>query len=159
MAKDPRRTALEYAGAVAAVALATGGTIAIKGVMGTSVSILFFPAVLFSAIYGGYGPALLATVLSTVALAYFFVRPYWSFDVGADDVVRLAAFAIVGLVPASVSSARKRAEDAQRQALNDLRGALTTLQKVSGWPIFVDVSIAGAASKLLPPRGPVAHGQ
>jgi len=149
MAKDPRRTALEYAGAIAAVALATGGTIAIKGVMGTSVSILFFPAVLFSAIYGGYGPALLATVLSTAALAYFFVRPYWSFDVGADDIVRLAAFAIVGLVTASISSARKRAEDAQRQALNELRGALTTLQKVSGWPIFVDVSIAGAASKLL----------
>ena len=111
MAKDPRRTALEYAGAIAAVALATGGTIAIKGVMGTSVSILFFPAVLFSAIYGGYGPALLATVLSTAALAYFFVRPYWSFDVGADDIVRLAAFAIVGLVTASISSARKRAED------------------------------------------------
>ncbi len=149
MTKDPRRTALAYAGAVAAVALAIGGTVAIQSVMGTSVSILFFPAVLFAAIYGGYGPSLLATVLSTSALAYFFVRPYWSFDVGADDVVRLAAFALVGLVTASISSARKRAEDAQRQALTELRGALTTLQKVSGWPIFVDVSMAGAASKLL----------
>jgi signal transduction histidine kinase len=149
MFPDPRRTALEYAGAIAAVALATAGTIAIQGVMGTSVSILFFPAVLFSAIYGGYGPSLLATVLSTAALAYFFLRPSWSFEIGADDIVRLAAFALVGLVTASISYARKRAEDAQRQALTDLRAALATLQKVSGWPVFIDVTVGGAASKLL----------
>jgi signal transduction histidine kinase len=149
MGNDSRRTALEYAAAVAAVGIATAGTIAIQGVMGASVSILFFPAVLFAAIYGGYGPSLLATVLSTATLAYFFVRPYWSFDIGADDVVRLGAFALVGLVTASISSARKRAEDAQRQALIELRGALATLQKVSGWPVFVDVTIAGAAAKLL----------
>lgn len=140
---------LAYAGAVAAVAIAAAGTVAIQGLMGTSVSILFFPAVLFAAIYGGYGPSLLATVLSTATLAYFFVRPYWSFDIGADDVVRLGAFALIGLVTASISSARKRAEDAQRQALAELRGALTTLQKVSGWPVFVDVTMAGAAAKLL----------
>jgi signal transduction histidine kinase len=141
--------ALAYAGAIAAVGVATLGTLGIHGLMGTSVSILFFPAVLFSAMYGGYGPSLLATVLSTAALAYFFVRPYWSFDIGADDMIRLAAFAVIGLVTASISSARKRAEDAQRQALIELRGALATLQKVTGWPIFVDVSIGSAASRLL----------
>ena len=95
---------LAYAGAVAAVAIAAAGTVAIQGLMGTSVSILFFPAVLFAAIYGGYGPSLLATVLSTATLAYFFVRPYWSFDIGADDVVRLGAFALIGLVTASYRS-------------------------------------------------------
>jgi signal transduction histidine kinase len=52
-------------------------------------------------------------------------------------------------VTASISSARKRAEDAQRQALIDLRGALATLQKVTGWPAFVDVTMGGAAAKLL----------
>jgi signal transduction histidine kinase len=155
MTSDPKRVTLAYAGAVAAVALATLGTNAIQGVMGTSVSILFFPAVLFTAIYGGYGPALLATVLSTAALAYFFVRPYWSFHIGADDIVRLAAFALVGVATAWISSARKRAEDAQRQAVTDLRGALSTLQKVSGWPIFVDASTATAASRLLAHAGSV----
>jgi signal transduction histidine kinase len=157
MATDHRETALVYAGAVGAVALATAGTIAIQSVMGTSVSILFFPAVLFSAMYGGYGPALLATVLSTVVLAYFFVRPYWSFEIGADDVVRLAAFALIGLATASISSARKRAEDAQRQALTELRGALATLQKVSGWPVFVDVTMSRAAAKLLAHAGTVVQ--
>ena len=149
MANVEKGTALDYAVAFIAVAVATAGTAAIQGVMGQSVSILFFPAVLFSALYGGYGPSLLATVLSTAALAFFFVAPYWSFDIGADDMVRRAAFAAVGLATASISSARKRAEDAQRQALGNLRGALATLQKVSGWPVFVDVTMAGAAARLL----------
>lgn len=146
---DTRGAVVGYPAAVAFVVAATVATIAIRGVMGTSVTILFFPAVLFSAIYGGYGPALLATVLSTMVLAYYFTAPYNSFDIGADDVIRLGAFAVVAIVTASISSARKRAEDAQRQALVELRGALDVLQKVSGWPVFVDVSIAGAASKLL----------
>jgi signal transduction histidine kinase len=138
-----------YAAAAALVLLAAAGTTAISGVMGSSVSILFFPAVLFSAMYGGYGPALFATVMSTIILGYTFARPYGSFDVGADDVVRLGAFAVIAMVTASISSARKQAEDAQRTALRESRTALETLQKVSGWPVFVDVSIAGAASKLL----------
>ena len=147
--RNLNRTILDYSVAFAAVALALAGTTAIQSTMGQSVSILFFPAVLLSALYGGYGPSLVATVLSTAALAYFFVSPAWSFDIGADDAVRLAAFAIVGLVTASISSARKRAEDAQRQALIELRGVLATLQKVSGWPVFVDSTMAAAAAKLL----------
>lgn len=122
---------------------------AIRGVMGSSVSILFFPAVLFTAIYGGYGPALLATVLSTAALAYFFINPGQILTVGADDVIRLGAFAVVAVVTASISSALKRAEQAQRRTLDELRGALGTLQKVSGWPIFIDATVAAAASRLL----------
>jgi hypothetical protein len=38
---------VSYAAAALLVLLATAGTIAIQPVMGTSVSILFFPAVLF----------------------------------------------------------------------------------------------------------------
>lgn len=138
-----------YAAAGALVLLAAAGTAAISGVMGTSVSILFFPAVLFSAIYGGYGPALFATVLSTAILGYTFVTPNRSFGIGADDVVRLGGFAVIAMATASITAARKRAEDAQRAALRESRTALAALQKVSGWPVFVDVSIAGAASKLL----------
>lgn len=113
------------------VLLAAAGTLAIRGVMGTSVSILFFPAVLFSAVYGGYGPALLATVLSTVTLAYMVVRPDHSVAIGADDIIRLGVFAVIAMVTASISSARKRAEDAQRQALVELRDALETLEQVA----------------------------
>jgi len=142
-------TLAAYIAAVLAVALATATTFALGGWMGTSVTILFFPAVIMVAMYGGYGPALLATLLSTIALAFFLVPPFYSFDIGADDVIRLAVFAVVAVVTASISSARTHAEDAQKQALAELSGALSTLRKVSGWPVFVDVSLAVGAAKLL----------
>ncbi|MEN3338633.1 MAG: hypothetical protein V7647_2309 [Acidobacteriota bacterium] len=141
--------ALRYIAAAGAVLAAIVGTTALHGLMGTSVSILFFPAVLLTAIYGGSGPALVATVLSTLALAHYFVPPYTITDIGADDAVRLTAFSIVAVVGGSISSARRRADQAQRRAVADLRTALGTLRKVSGWPVFVDVSFAGAAWQLL----------
>ncbi len=140
---------LPYLAAFGAVLLAVAGTASLRGIMGPSVSILFFPAVLFTAIYFGYGPAILATVLSTVALSYFFIPPYYSFNIGADDGVRLAVFAVIAIVAGSISAARKEADAAQRRAVAELRGALGTLQKVSGWPVFVDVSFAGTAWQLL----------
>jgi signal transduction histidine kinase len=138
-----------YPAAVLAVAVACALTFALRPWMGPSVSILFFPAIILVAMNGGYGPALVATILSSASLAFFFIQPYYSFDVGADDVIRLSAFAVVAMVTASISSARKRAEDAQHKTLAELRKALSTVQKVSGWPVFVDVNLAGGASKLL----------
>ena len=106
-----------YAGAVAAVVVASLGTAAIQPWMGPSVSILFFPAVIVPAMYGGYGPALLATVLSTISLAYYFVVPRHSFVLGLDDVIRLAAFVAVACATAWLSEARRRAEEAERRSL------------------------------------------
>jgi signal transduction histidine kinase len=141
--------AAAYIVAVPAVALATAMTFALRGWIGPSVSILFFPTVIIVAIYGGYGPALFATLLSTTALAFFLVPPYYSFHIGIDDMIRLAVFAAVAIVTASISSARARAEESHEQALAELSGALATLRKVSGWPLFVDVSLAVGAAKLL----------
>ncbi len=143
------QAALPYAAAIGAVLLAVAGTASLRGIMGPSVSILFFPAVLFTAIYFGYAPAILATVLSTAALSYFFIPPYYSFNIGADDGIRLAVFAVIAIVAGSISAARKEADAAQRRAVVELRAALGTLQKVSGWPVFVDVTFASAAWQLL----------
>src|SRR5205823_13554386 len=131
------------------VAAATAFTFLLRGLMGPSISLLFFPAVILTAVYGGYGPALLATVLSTASLAFFFVPPIFSFEVGTDDIIRLAVFAAVGVVTASISAARRQAEAAQRDALEELQAAVDTLRKVSGWPVFVDASLAAGARKVL----------
>jgi signal transduction histidine kinase len=138
-----------YTVALAAVTLATATTFAFSEWMGTSVSILFFPAVIIVAMYGGYRPALFATLLSTISLAFFFVPPFYSFEIGVDDVIRLMVFAAVAVVTASISSARARAEDSHKKALAELSGALSTLRKVSGWPQFVDANLAAGAAKLL----------
>src|SRR5215471_5997408 len=79
-----------YLGAVAAVFLATIGTFTIHSWIEPSISLLFFPAVMVPSMYGGYGPGFLATVLSTIVLAYFFVAPVRTLAIGIDDFVRLA---------------------------------------------------------------------
>jgi len=138
-----------YLVAVPAVALAAALTFALRELIGPSVSILFFPTVILVAMYGGYGPALFTTLLSTTTLAFFFVPPYYSFHIGVDDVIRLTVFAVVAVVTASISSARARAEESHQRAIAELKGVLDTLRKVSGWPLFVDVSLAVGAAKLL----------
>jgi signal transduction histidine kinase len=141
-----------YAMSVAAVGVAIAGTFVIQPWIAPSISVLFFPAVVVPAIYGGYGPALLATVLSTGALAYLFVPPRYSFDIGADDAIRLAVFALVALATAWVSSARRRAEEAQRESVRGLQAAVDTLRKVSGWPLVIDSDMSASMRRIL------AHG-
>src|SRR4051812_24196921 len=144
-----RSRVMWYGAAVAAVAAATALTYTLRTLMGPSISLLFFPAVIITAVYGGYGPGLFATILSTAALAFFFVAPVFSFDVGTDDVIRLAVFTAVGVVTPSISSPRRQAEEAQRETLEGLQGALNTPRKMSGWPVFVDAQLAAGARKVL----------
>jgi len=47
-----------YLGSIAGVGAATAATFLVQTWIGTSMSILFFPAVVVPAIYGGFGPAL-----------------------------------------------------------------------------------------------------
>jgi signal transduction histidine kinase len=110
---------------------------------------MFFPAVVIAAVYGGYGPALFASTVSTLALAFFFVPPRYSLEIGPDDWIRLTAFAGVAVATSALSAARRRAQGAQRRALDELHAALTTLRKVSGWPTFVGAGLAAGSHQLL----------
>jgi signal transduction histidine kinase len=138
-----------YLWSLVAVVVATAATLLIQPWMGPSLSLMFFPAVVVAAVYGGHGPALFATVLSTCSLAFFFVPPRYSFDLGTDDWIRLSAFAAVAVATASLSASRRRAQDAQRRALDELHAALTTLRKVSGWPTFVGAGFDEGSRQLL----------
>jgi len=126
-----------YAGAVLAVIVAIGATTVIRPWLAPSISLWFFPAVVVPAIYGGFGPALLAVVLSTASLAYFFVPPVYSFSIGVDDAIRLVVFAAVAYATAGVGSARRRAEAGQRRSLRELESTVAILGKVSDWPVLI----------------------
>ena len=85
----------------------------------------FLPAVLLAAWLGGLRPGLLATALSTIAMAYFLLPPGNSLWVdGKDDRVRLILFFIVGLgisvVCESLIAARRRAELNQQQLTREV---------------------------------------
>jgi K+-sensing histidine kinase KdpD len=107
---------LAYGGAVIVVALAAASTALLWPWLDPSTSVLFFPAVMIAATYGGLGPGLLAALLAAASIAYFFMPPYWSIKVSAADFVRLLAFLGSTILIASVASARRRAEDAVRRA-------------------------------------------
>jgi len=143
-----RTLARLYASAVAAVCLAALAAAIIRPWAGPVTSV-FVPAVLVTAIYSGPGPALLSTLLSTVTLAYFFVPPVYSFDIGFDDLTRLAVFAAVALITASVSSSRRRAEAALRGSLDDLQFVNTTLRSVIDWPLLMGENASEATREIL----------
>ena len=129
--------------------MATLGTFLIYPWIEPSISLLFFLAVVLPGIYGGYGPALLSTVLSTASLAYFFVPPRFTLDIGIDDGVRLAVFVSVALATAWLSAARRRALEAQRQSLVGLQSAIDTLRKVSGWPVLISADSTASLVRML----------
>jgi len=117
--------------------------------MGGSVSLLFFPAVIVPAVYGGYGPALLSAVLASASMAYFFIEPIYTFDLGIDDVIRLGVFSGVGAISAWLSARRQHAEAAQHRSLRDLESNLLTLQRVSGWPTPIGPDTGASVRKML----------
>ena len=129
--------------------VASAATAALRPLLAPSISLLFFPAIVIPAMYGGYGPALLATVLSTASLAYFFIPPTHSFLIGINDAIRLMVFAAVACATAWLSSARRQAEAAQRHALGELEQAVAILQKVSAWPVLIAPDMGASVARML----------
>src|SRR5207244_1994050 len=98
--------------------------------------ITFFPAVLFSAWYGGFRVGMFSIVLSTVTADYFFVSPTLSFQVPTSiDQVTLLIFVVVGFSMALLAQSQRRAvgrAEEQRQQLE------TTLASIGDAVIATD---------------------
>ncbi len=83
--------------------------------------LLFFSAVMLSALVGGWRAGLLATGLAAVVVWYFFLAPYYSlaFDSGGD-AIRLGIFvlegALISFLVAAIDSARRRSETSALEA-------------------------------------------
>jgi C4-dicarboxylate-specific signal transduction histidine kinase len=80
----------------------------------------FFPAVMLGAYFGGFGPGMLATLLSVLAANYFFTEQFRSFHVtNVNDVAGAILFVVVGTIISALSEslhrARRRALEQQRQ--------------------------------------------
>jgi signal transduction histidine kinase len=104
-----------YAVALACVAVALTTTLLLRPVIEPSLFSIFFAAVIISVWYGGLGPGLLATLLAMIVIESLFIHDR-SPSRYVHGYVRLAAFALVSLLINSLTSARKRAEEALRQA-------------------------------------------
>src|SRR5262249_5055321 len=84
----------------------------------------FFPAVLLAAYFGGFGPGLLATVLSGLAATYFLVHPLFSLEITTvHDAVAVTLLVLVGAVISGLSESLHRSRG--RVAASERRYAVT----------------------------------
>src|SRR6266550_224903 len=114
-----------YGLSVLSVAISTAITIPLEG-FGVRVS-FFFPAVLLSTWFGGTGPGLLAVLLSTLSINFFFTEPFLAFQFSVRDIPTTVAFLASALIISSWSTARQRAEKNLRRS----EGFLAEGQRIS----------------------------
>lgn len=73
-------------------------------------------AIVISAWLGGRGPGFVATIVSAVGIAYWFLPPLHSLGVDRNSSIGFAIFIAVGLLATEFSMARRRAELALRKS-------------------------------------------
>src|SRR6266403_2099823 len=90
---------------------------------------LFLCAIMFTAWFGGAGPGLLATALSTLAFHYYFLPPMHSLAPKAAEIPRIVIFTVSALIVGLLSAAQRSATESLRRARDDLRGTVQELQR------------------------------
>jgi PAS domain S-box-containing protein len=109
-----------YGVALLSVAVALVSTLLLRHLFPYPFLFVFFAAVVTSAWFGGTAPGLFAVLISTIAVDYFFIRPFHSFDINATEATYFGAFIICALIASWVSSSKKKSEEALKEAHGQL---------------------------------------
>jgi C4-dicarboxylate-specific signal transduction histidine kinase len=111
---------MRYGVAVVCVAAALFLSFALRASFGNP-AWFFFPAAVLAATWtGGRGPGWLAVLLSTLAVQYYFVAPIGSLGVNPRDLPYFVVFVACELIASWVIAWRREAEEAVRQARDEL---------------------------------------
>lgn len=110
-----------------------------------SASTLFFAAIMIAAFYGGLGPGLLVSVLSALAIDYFFVVPFRGFELSVANTVRAGVFMLVAIMTSWLNASRKRLMEDIRDR-NREREKL--VMQISGFNDELRKEIAAATEEL-----------
>jgi signal transduction histidine kinase len=113
---------LGYGFSVVSVAIAFGVAFLLQrlGFRDVEVPVLTV-AIAFATWYAGTGPSVLAVLLSLVSFDYFFLEPYYSFDISARDLPYFFIFVGWAAIVASFSAVRRTIEDNLRQTRDHLQ--------------------------------------
>jgi len=77
----------------------------------------FYPAVILAALYGGFGPGILAAVVSALVADYFWIEPVGRFSIhDPADWLSLAVFLLSCVMISAIAEAMQRAEARARRA-------------------------------------------
>jgi diguanylate cyclase (GGDEF)-like protein len=114
-----------YALAVGLSALALLLMLLLRPLMESSIFFLFVAAVAISAMYGGLGPGLMASLISALEINYFFLLPYNALLSSTEDTLQLVVFLATGVIISWLAQSHKRAKDQLRARNEDLEGWVT----------------------------------
>ncbi|MCC7207284.1 MAG: PAS domain S-box protein [Anaerolineae bacterium] len=107
--RQPR--AMRYGVAVALALLALGLTHLFEPYVETTRFVFFSGAVVLASLNGGFGPGVVATILSVVFLDYFLTEPLYTLFAGPTAIIQTVMFVlVVGLISA-LQEARIRAQE------------------------------------------------
>ncbi|MDZ8263843.1 PAS domain S-box protein [Nostoc sp. ChiQUE01b] len=113
---------LHYGVAFLSVVLALWATLLLNPYLTPTPAALFFAAVMVSAWYGGLGPGLLATLLSTLAVNYFFFKLLHPLNItNLNIVVPLVVFMLTAGLISWLNESRRTAQRQAEANLNSLR--------------------------------------
>jgi signal transduction histidine kinase len=90
----------------------------------------FHLAIVICSLYGENGAGLLSLGLSIVCFEYFFLSPRFQFAIESSSYPRLAAFVATAVCVNLVIAAKQRGDRARREALEDRKATLESLQKM-----------------------------
>src|SRR5215213_534290 len=111
-----RSLLIRYGVALVTVTAALALSLLMRPVFQHSPLILFYVAIAFSAWFGRLAPALFATLLSVLAVNYFFGEPLYAFHANVNDAIRSFIFALVAIVLSIFFERSKRTEDELRRS-------------------------------------------
>ncbi|MEH2246853.1 PAS domain S-box protein [Nostoc sp.] len=117
-----REQLLDYAIALLSVALALAVTLLLNPYLTATPAALFFAAVMVSTWYRGLGPGLLAIVLSTLAINYFFFKPLEPQNItNLNRLVPLVVFMLTAGLISSLNESRRTAQQKAEASLKSLQ--------------------------------------
>ncbi|MBW4615945.1 MAG: PAS domain S-box protein [Desmonostoc vinosum HA7617-LM4] len=119
-----KERSLHYGIAVLSVALALVISQLLNSYLTATPTALFFIAVMISAWYGGLAPGLLATILSTLAVNYFFLQPLYSLNTASlNTLIPLLVFLTAAVLISSLNESRRTALLKAEASLNSLNAS------------------------------------
>jgi len=86
----------------------------------TDITPLFYAAIVITAWFGGMGPGLLAVILASISLDYFFVEPLYTLELGPKRISFLVVFGLLAFLTSWMSAKRKHTEVELREARDKL---------------------------------------
>jgi K+-sensing histidine kinase KdpD len=121
-----------YACSVFAPPAITAGILRLhpSGASPTGYSYLYLGAITLVALVFGLGPAIVAAVVSTVLIDYYFFPPVGTFTIAAPaDIQNLVLFVLAALVVGILADTRRRQEHQSRELAESLRSSNTELER------------------------------